>query len=119
MLPVLALDVQPDMKVLDMRYTENVTSQSEPDSFPITINNDGTYTISYVLTGSPNAEGTTTFTLAGDDGQEYLSMTAKSIYGNTQKYLKAGDYTLTYKYNYINKDSQPVNINFIIMKSAY
>lgn len=105
------------MKILDMGYTEQVGSGvTDPDIFPITIEEDGTYAISYSVTGTPGTDGATSFRLEGADDREYLAITAGSIFGNTQKQLAAGDYTLTFEYDY--KDGKPgsVQIRFTVFK---
>ena len=52
------------MKIMDMGYTEQVgAGVTESDSFPITIEEDGTYAISYSVTGSPGTDGATSIRL--------------------------------------------------------
>lgn len=105
------------MKILDMGYTEQVgAGVTEPDFFPVDIDEEGNYAISYSVTGSPGTDGATSFRLTDADGREYLAITAGSIFGNTQKHLTAGDYTLTFEYDY--KDGKPgsVQVRFTVME---
>lgn len=105
------------MKIMDMGYTEQVgAGVTESDSFPITIEEDGTYAISYSVTGSPGTDGATSIRLAGADDQEYLAITAGSIFGNTQKQLAAGNYTLTFEYDYEDGKPGTVRIRFTVVK---
>jgi membrane protease YdiL (CAAX protease family) len=105
------------LKILDMGYTEYVGSGvTEPDFFPITIEEDGNYAISYSVESSSGADGSTSFTLTDGDGQEVLGMTAGSIFGNTQKQLTAGDYTLTFEYAYTDGKPGSVQVRFTVLK---
>jgi hypothetical protein len=105
-----------DMQVLNLSFTEDASADSGPDTYPIIIEEDGTYQISYVITSSPGADGRTSLSLTDPDGKEYLGFSAASIFGNTEKYLQAGEYNLTYTYDYENTEPAPVNYNIIIMK---
>ena len=105
------------LKILDMGYSEQVGSgTSDPDMFPITIEEDGNYTISYSVTSSPDTDGRTSFRLTGAAGQEYLGITAESIFGNTQKHLPAGDYTLSFEYDYADGKLGAVQIRLTVLK---
>lgn len=105
-----------DMQVLNMGYTIDASVSSQPDTYPVVIEEDGNYQLSFVITPMPGAVGTTCLTLTGPGGEEYFSETAGSIFGNTQKFLPAGEYTLTCSYDYTNTEPAPVTINFIIMR---
>ena len=112
-----ASNLMGDLKVLDMSYTETVSADgSKPDTFPVAIKEDGNYQLSYVITSATGADGTTHISLKDAGGTEYLGLTAGSVFGNTQKFLAAGDYTLTYEYDYKNTAPSTVQVNLIIIK---
>jgi membrane protease YdiL (CAAX protease family) len=111
-----SVSVMGRMKVLDLSYTEDASVSSQPDVFPVVIDKDGNYEMIYSVTGPADGNGKTHFTLTGSDGQEYLGITAESTFGNTQKYLKAGEYTLTFDYEYESSAPEPVTVKFMVMK---
>jgi membrane protease YdiL (CAAX protease family) len=105
--------------LLDIRYTERVSVNSVPDKCPVTIEEPGEYMLTYQIAGKNNTDdnGQTTISFTGSDGRIYLHLSAGGIFGNMPVQLDAGNYTLTFNYDYKYDEGreQEVEINFKIV----
>jgi membrane protease YdiL (CAAX protease family) len=88
--------------ILDISYTEKVSAESAPDQFPVTIEESGQYMLSYQISGDDTLDsgGQTAISFTGSDGHTYLDLSAGEVFGNVPVQLVAGNYTLTFEYDY-------------------
>jgi len=106
-----------DMQVLNMSYTETVSSgTNETDTYPVLIETDGTYQFTFVVSPGSGAEGGTGFTLTSADGTVFLDDNSGRTYTNTQVQLPAGDYRLTCTYDYQNAEPADIRVSIVVMK---
>jgi hypothetical protein len=85
----------------------------------VTIEEPGEYMLTYQIAGKNNTDdnGQTTISFTGSDGRIYLHLSAGGIFGNMPVQLDAGNYTLTFNYDYKYDEGreQEVEINFKIV----
>jgi membrane protease YdiL (CAAX protease family) len=106
-----------DMQVLNVSYTETVSSQTEEaDTYPVVIDTDGTYQLTFAVSPGSGADGSTSFKLTRADGTVFLDEASGKTLTNTQVQLPAGDYELSCVYDYQNKEPADIQVSIVILK---
>ncbi len=110
-------------KITDVTYTKYVSASTEPDVHAITIDDPGSYMLSYSITDpkGDDADGRTHVLMEGADGTVYTDFKANTVFGNTPLSLESGEYTLTfeYEYGYDEAHSEPIEISFSLSKLGF
>jgi membrane protease YdiL (CAAX protease family) len=111
-IPQLGALVGSAQTITNVKYTQYVSESTQPDVHPITIEESGSYMLSYSIIDEmgEDADGRTRVLFEGADGTVYTDFKAKTIVGSMPLTLESGEYSLTFAFEYGYDDAHPASV---------